>query len=75
MAHRPRGYRTQGVELIPLPPYSPELQPAEHLWTLCDEVLVNQCFDSLAALERTLAAHLVRLSERTQQIRSATLFH
>jgi hypothetical protein len=65
----------EGVELIPLPPYSPELQPAEHLWCLCDEVLVNQCFDSLAALERTLAAHLVRLCERTQQIRSLTLFH
>jgi hypothetical protein len=23
-----------GLETIPLPPYSPELQPAEHLWEL-----------------------------------------
>ncbi len=65
----------EGVELIPLPPYSPELQPAEHLWALCDEVVVNQWFDSLADLERVLAAHTVRLTERTNQIRSLTLFH
>lgn len=65
----------EGMELIPLPPYSPELQPAEHLWALCDEVLVNQCFDSLLALEMVLSAHLIRLSERTEQIRSLTLFH
>lgn len=64
-----------GMELIPLPPYSPELQPAEHLWALCDEVLVNQCFDSLAALDSVLSAHVVRLSARTQEIRSLTLFH
>lgn len=65
----------EGLELIPLPPYSPELQPAEHLWEICDEVLVNQCFDSLAALECILAAHTIRLTERTDQIRSRTLFH
>jgi transposase len=65
----------EGVELIPLPPYSPELQPAEHLWALCDEVLANQCFDSLAALESVLAVHLVGLCERTEQIRSLTLYH
>ena len=65
----------EGVELIPLPPYSPELQPAEHLWTLCDEVLVNQCFDTLDALQAVLSPHLVRLTERTAQIRSLTLFY
>lgn len=63
------------VELIFLPPYSPELQPAEHLWMLADEVLVNRWFSTLDDLQAVLAPHLVRLSHRTQQIRALTLFH
>ena len=27
-----------GLEFLFLPPYSPELQPAEHLWALSDKV-------------------------------------
>lgn len=64
-----------GVEMVPLPPYSPELQPAEHLWSLADEVLVNRVFDTITALEAVLAAHTIALTERTQQIRSLTFFH
>ena len=30
-----------GLRLVYLPPYSPELQPAETLWTLVDEPVVN----------------------------------
>jgi DDE superfamily endonuclease len=29
------------VHLLFLPPYSPELQPAEHLWSLTNDALVN----------------------------------
>jgi transposase len=65
----------EGVELIPLPPYSPELQPAEHLWALCDAVLVNRSFDTLDALQAVLSPHLVRLTERIAEIRSLTLVH
>jgi transposase len=65
----------EGIEMIPLPPYSPELQPAEHLWALCDAVLVNQCFDSIATLEAVLAAHLVHLCTLREQIRSLTCFY
>jgi hypothetical protein len=31
-----------GIRLIYLPPYTPELQPAETLWSLVDEPIVNQ---------------------------------
>jgi hypothetical protein len=31
-----------GIRLIYLPPYSPELQPAETLWALVDEPIVNK---------------------------------
>ena len=36
-----------GISLVFLPPYSPELQPAEHLWPLVDEAVVNTHFAAL----------------------------
>src|SRR3954447_24429495 len=45
----------EGLRLAYLPPYSPELQPAEHLWPVLDEPLANQYFETLADLERTVA--------------------
>ena len=44
-----------GLRLVYLPPYSPELQPAEHLWPVLDEPLVNQYFETLVDLERAVA--------------------
>ena len=44
-----------GIRLVSLPPYSPELQPAEHLWPILDEPLANRSFATLADLERTVA--------------------
>jgi transposase len=65
----------EGMELVPLPPYSPELQPAEHLWELCDEPLTNRSFASLAELEATLSQRCCELGEQTELIRSTTCFH
>lgn len=62
------------VELVQLPPYSPELQPAEHLWELCDEALANRDFTSLAELESVLSERCCQLNEQTETIRSTTLF-
>ena len=36
-----------GLHLIFLPSYSPELQPAERLWTLVDEPIANRSFETL----------------------------
>ena len=44
-----------GIWPVYLPPYSPELQPAEHLWPVLDEPLANQYFETLADLERVVA--------------------
>src|SRR5204863_4430031 len=41
-----------GIRPVYLPPYSPELQPAEHLWPVLDEPLANHYFATLAELER-----------------------
>lgn len=65
----------EGMTLIPLPPYSPELQPAEHLWGLIDEAVANRVFRSLDELDAALGARICVLAERPEQIRSTTLFH
>lgn len=65
----------EGVQLLQLPPYSPELQPAEHLWELCDEALVNKNFASIDELSAALGKRCCELSEQTEIIRSTTLFH
>lgn len=63
------------VHLHFLPPYSPELQPAEHLWPLTNTVLVNRHFASIDELEDAQAARCVVLQARPDLVRSITLFH
>lgn len=65
----------EGLTLVFLPPYSPQLQPAEHLWAWTDEPLANRCLVSLAALEEVLDRRCCLLAEQLQRIRSTTLFH
>lgn len=44
----------EGIDLVPLPPVSPELQPAERLWPLVNEPVANRVFADLDALEEAL---------------------
>jgi transposase len=64
-----------GLGLVFLPPYSPELQPAERLWPLLDEPLVNRHFASLDALDAVLAERCRTLSGRPHVIRNHTNVH
>ena len=57
-----------GIRPVYLPPYSPELQPAEHLWPVLDEPLANQYFETLADLERVVAT----VAEASMAIRSVS---
>ena len=43
---------------LPLPRYSPELNPAEQVFRVLRPTLANRIFPTLAELEATLAAHL-----------------
>jgi len=63
------------VHLLFLPPHSPELQPAEHLWPLTNSVLVDRHFASIEELEDTQAERCLALQTRPDLIRSTTLFH
>jgi transposase len=64
-----------GLEFLPTPPYSPELQPAEHLWELSDEPLVNRSFDTLDQLQDILSKQCVSLIQQPERIKALTLFH
>ena len=72
--HGPEGLAVpDGISLVFLPPYSPELQPAEHLWPLVDEAVVNRHFATLDALNAAVAARCRRLGPTA--IRPHTNFH
>ncbi len=64
-----------GMTLKFLPPYSPELQPAERLWTLSNEPLCNRVFDSIRDLEDAQCQRCCQLQKQTESIRAKTLFH
>jgi hypothetical protein len=65
----------EGIHLLVLPSYSPELQPAEHLWPLTDEPLANTRFADLATLEAVQATRCLSLQQQPDLIRQHTLFH
>lgn len=64
-----------GLHLLFLPPYSPELQPAERLWPLVDEVVANRVFADITALEDALVARCQTLEAQPGRLRSHTLYH
>lgn len=55
----------EGIHLVLLPPYSPELQPAERSWELTDEPSVNRSFDTLDKLGAVLVQGCQVLSGMT----------
>jgi hypothetical protein len=63
-----------GIPLEFLPPYSPELQPAEHLWTPLREAVANQDVASLEDLDRILGDHCCTLADDPARISATTRF-
>jgi transposase len=64
-----------GIRLEFLPPYSPELQPAEPLWPLINEPLAKQHFHTLADLDQVLGERCCHLADDHDRIRASTQFH
>jgi transposase len=62
------------VHLLFLPAYSPELQPAKHLWPLTNTALANRHFATIEALEDVQAERCVALQALRDLIRSTALF-
>ena len=47
-----------GVHLLPLPPYSPELNPVERLWDVIKDAVANRVFAAMGQLENALSEAL-----------------
>ena len=71
----PKLLSPEGVETVYQPPYSPELQPAEHLWSLTDELVANRCPTNLNDLEQRLTLQCERLIKQPERVKAHTLFH
>lgn len=63
-----------GIDLVFLPAASPELQPAERLWRLVDEPVINRSFASLAELEAVLVPRCQALAQQRRRIKSLTRY-
>ena len=64
-----------GIDMVLLPAASPELQPAERLWTLVDEPVANRAFPDLDALESVLLQRCRILEADQERLQSHTHFH
>ena len=61
--------------IISLPPYSPELNPAEHIWEeIREKWFNNKVFKDLNAVEDTLVDALVVLENDKERVFSITSF-
>jgi hypothetical protein len=63
-----------GLQRVTLPPYSPELQPAERLWAPTDATVANTWFESLDALIEVLGRQCAWLETQHDLLTRHTLF-
>ena len=75
--HRSKDLSTgENIRTIYLPPYSPELNPVEHLWEYIREnYFKNAYWLSMESLETALASILEKMAEYAEIIRSLVGFH
>ena len=65
----------ENMRLLFLPPYSPELNPAEHLWkALRQECFANTVFASMEAVQNALATGLRTMEDNPYRTQSLTGF-
>lgn len=64
----------EGIHLEFLPSHSPELQPAERLWTLTNEPIANRTFESLDEVEEVLIKRCRQIIDHPDFVRGLTNF-
>jgi transposase len=63
----------KNVSLVLLPPYSPELNPAEQIWNaLRRDYFANRVFDSLAAATEQAQRGLAAMAAHKEALRQLT---
>ena len=72
--HKSKDFRLpDNLQLLFLPPYSPELNPQEHIWDeLREKYFHNRVFDSIDALEEHLVIALRNLEQSPDRVKSIT---
>jgi transposase len=60
---------------VSLPPYTPELNPAENLWPLVKEGVANDSFKDLVALEKRTCSRVRTISKDREMISSRLNYH
>ena len=58
------------VSILPLPPYSPELNPAEKLWDMIRDMTANVVHGTIEAMDNAVAAAAKTIYDAPDQIRS-----
>jgi len=59
------------LRLVKLPPYSPELNPVEHIWDeIREKYFLNRVFESLDALENHLVTALNEMEKDQVRVKS-----
>ena len=63
----------ENIMIVLLPAYSPELNPAEHIWAhLRENYFHNRCFKSIQAVEKHLSKSLDELEHEPARLRKMT---
>jgi transposase len=75
-AHRATSLRVpERITLVRLPPYTPELNPTERLWTMVREGIANHDFSTLDGLEQSVCTRCQRISAAPEQVTALTNYH
>ena len=63
----------ENIEIFPLLPYSPELNPVEHIWDeIREKGFKNEIFSSMKLVENRLCSLLLELELDTEKVKSIT---
>jgi len=74
--HKSQGLEVpEGIHLLEMPAYTPELQPAERLWPLLNEGVANEQIDDLDSLEQKLVRRCKEMIVQPKVVNGLTDFH
>lgn len=74
--HKSQGVEVpEGIHLMEMPAYTPELQPAERLWPLLNEGVANEQIEDLDSLEQKLVRRCKEIIAQPKVVNGLTDFH
>lgn len=74
-AHRAQLKVPEGLQLVGLPAYTPELNPSERLWSPLKESVANRIFEKVEEMEDVLIDKIKALSQEKEYLSGLTNYH